>query len=631
MLLHALIATAGLTALGLGFVQVSRRGEARAQRQAHRPVEVATDGYVSSRQCRACHPQQHESWDHSYHGSMTRPATPEHVFGDFDDVELKHGDQRFELRREGERFVMRALPPDDDERVTATGVPRVVHLPPGDHELALVTGSHHMQVYWYDTGEGRQLGQVPFAYLTEQQRWIPRRMAFLRPPTKFRPAETGRWNATCIHCHTTHGQPRADAATRSFDTRAAEFGIGCEACHGPGRRHVARHTSPLSRYAKHLGGDDDAPDETIVNPRRLDHERSSQICSQCHAIWQVDADARGNWNTRGSDYRPGGDPTESMWLFAPSRADADERVAAVVEGHPSYTAGQFWPDGQARVSGREFNGMADSPCYERGEMACSSCHEMHQRPDDPRPHAQWADDQLSVGMDGDRACLQCHAEIGGALAQHTHHAESSHGSRCYNCHMPHTSYGLLKAIRSHEITSPDVATELRTGRPNACNACHLDRSLGWTAQQLQYWYDVPPPELTDDQRELSAAVGTALTGDAAQRALMAWAMGWRPAREASGGAWMAPFLGILMDDPYDAVRFIAERSLRSHPGFEKLDYDFVRAPHAREPVAGRIAAMAPPPRRAPPAVPVDARGELDREVVSRLQARRDNRPVNLLE
>lgn len=41
--------------------------------------------------------------------------------------------------------------------------------------------------------------------------------------------------------------------------------------------------------------------------------------------------------------------------------------------------------------------------------------------------------------------------------------------------MPNTIYGMLKASRSHELTSPHVAAQLETGRTNACNLCRLDR------------------------------------------------------------------------------------------------------------------------------------------------------------
>ena len=59
--------------------------------------------------------------------------------------------------------------------------------------------------------------------------------------------------------------------------------------------------------------------------------------------------------------------------------------------------------------------------------------------------------QLKPKMDSDTACLQCHKDMSARLVAHTHHAADSSGSRCYNCHMPYTSYGLLKALRSHRI------------------------------------------------------------------------------------------------------------------------------------------------------------------------------------
>src|SRR4029078_8568217 len=111
-------------------------------------------------------------------------------------------------------------------------------------------------------------------------------------------------------------------------------------------------------------------------------------------------------------------------------------------------------------------------------------------------------------------CLQCHADEKYATRGHTHHEASSSGSRCYNCHMPHTTYGLLKAIRSHTIDIPSVAASVQVGRPNACNLCHGDQTLGWTARYLQEWYSIAPPDLEDDQRNISAAVLWALQGDA---------------------------------------------------------------------------------------------------------------------
>jgi hypothetical protein len=60
-----------------------------------------------------------------------------------------------------------------------------------------------------------------------------------------------------------------------------------------------------------------------------------------------------------------------------------------------------------------------------------------------------------------------------------------------------------------------------------------------------------------------------LKGDAGQRAIVAQAMGWAPAQQASGSAWLAPYLALTQKDQYDAVRLIASRSLKTLPAFRR--------------------------------------------------------------
>jgi len=46
---------------------------------SNRPIQIAEDGYASSRACQACHPGQYAAWHASYHRTMTQVATPETV------------------------------------------------------------------------------------------------------------------------------------------------------------------------------------------------------------------------------------------------------------------------------------------------------------------------------------------------------------------------------------------------------------------------------------------------------------------------------------------------------------------------------------------------------------------------
>jgi hypothetical protein len=233
---------------------------------------------------------------------------------------------------------------------------------------------------------------------------------------------------------------------------------------------------------------------------------------------------------------------------------------------------------------------------------------------------------LARDMDTDAACTSCHPAIGQSAAAHTHHRPDSVGSRCVNCHMPHTVYGLLKGIRNHRIDSPKVTGLVGANeRPNACNLCHLDRGLGWTAQQLERWYHQPAPAGLPD--ETPAVVEWLLSGDAVLRALAAWHTGWDDARKTADATAAVPYLVTALDDPYAAVRYVAGHALQAIlPG---VTYDYLAAPALRQQQATAILQRWLTDRgdhrpSAQDAAAIDAR-------IKRLVEQRDNTPVRAME
>ncbi len=621
-MLFVVVAGAGVWT-ALDFV----RRPAGADTATDRPIEVADNGYASSGACRSCHPSNYDTWHSSYHRRMTAVATPENMIGDFDDATAVANGRKYSLQRQGDEFWVTMKDPDVRGPVD--------HLPWIRRRIVLVTGSHHMQVYWYATGDGRKLGQLPVVYLNEDQKWVPRTAIFLQPEVGHISSETGRWNRTCIKCHTTNGQPRLDehSTEESFDTHVAQFGISCEECHSPAEQHVGLNGNPLRRYRSHFTK---AQDESAVQPRNLEAARSSQVCGQCHGILldPDDETQREYFVGHGFEFVPGANLGDSRVVVQPNRIDALPALQRMVEEDPTFVDRSFWSDGMVRVSGREYNGLIESPCFAGGEFSCLSCHAMHQDPDDARPRTEWANDQLKPGMDGDQACVQCHDDFTDVPA-HTHHAAESAGSSCYNCHMPYTTYGLLKAIRSHQVNSPTVTASLATGRPNACNQCHLDKTLAWTSRYLSEWYGIAPPELESEAESIAASVRWLLEGEAGQRALMAWSMCWEDAVQASGDDWLAPYLAVLLADPYATVRYIAHRSLRGLEGFQNFEYDYVGSPEHREEAAARAMAQwtkahAARGRPARDAVLIGTQG-LQSDVFERMLRNRDERVVILAE
>lgn len=488
------------------------RAAAAPSLPVERPRPNEASPYVSSAACLPCHPGEHASFGRTFHRTMTQDATPETVLAPFD--------------RRG-------------REVWADG-----------RRVVLTTGSHRHQAYWTTGDRAGDLRIVPQVWLVQEKRLLPRAEAFLTPPDT--PIGRVRWSSSCIACHAVAGEPRHDEGRDAFDTKAAELGIACEACHGPGAVHVARHRDPFERHAQRTSG---RADPTIVHPKKIAADRSAAVCGQCHSYaFPKDID---EWWTRGYSlaFRAGDTLTASRWLLP-----ATGTSVAIDAAEDSL----FWGDGTIRVGGREYNGLVLSPCYAKGAgertMTCVSCHAMHEG--DPNM-------QIAPSKRGDAACVSCHGP-----KDHSHHAAGSAGAACVSCHMPKTSYALLSAVRSHRIESPSA----QTIKPNACNLCHLDRSLAWTAAKIAEWYGKPLVPVPEDRRSIGEGAIGALRGDAATRVLVAYALG-------SSDAVIAPavrtqLLGHLRADPYAAVRFVAERSQASTPNAgpgAALDEELVRS------------------------------------------------------
>ncbi len=622
-----LVIVAAVATLGLTSVAVQAPIPA-AEPPADRPLEgrAPDPDVVTSDTCRACHPHEDATWRASYHRTMTQAATPDAVVPEIDEEIFEHRGDRYRLARRGDRYF--------------AGI--AVRTPAGEdwveREVVQTTGSHHFQSYWFATGEGRELTMFPLCYRIDEARWMPVDAAFLMPPGTQQQLGSARWNTSCIVCHTTWGQPRLGDG--HVDTHVGEFGIACEACHGPGGEHVSANRDPLRRYGLHLG---DAADPTIANPSRMDPVREAEVCGQCHGVTVPREDLAAQWLRDGHTYRAGDVLADTRVLVAPENASAPE-LARQLAQQPDFFDTIFWKDGQVRISGRDYHGLLASPCYAEGDgahrMTCLSCHQMHPAADDPRTRAEWADDQLGPGMRTDLACTQCHEEFRdeAARVQHSRHAEGT--TSCYDCHMPYTTFGLLKAIRSHTVGSPSAQESLEVGRPNACNLCHLDRPLGWTAEQLAAGWGVAAPDLDGeahtDAREVAAGVLWALRGDAGVRALVAAAFGRAEARAVSGTAWMLPYTAELLRDPYDAVRFVAQAALRAEPdvGSAGGGFDFLAPEAERRAFLNRLEDSWRQRRSTRrdtdlSAVLIDADGNLQVEAYRALLARRDLRRIYL--
>ncbi|MCH2108037.1 MAG: hypothetical protein MK135_01820 [Polyangiaceae bacterium] len=512
--------------------------------------------YLGSKGCYGCHPSEFSSWKSSYHSSMTRLATEidwqteespplpfEANFHDYPvSIRLEEGKLRYRgprLQTLGQLFINHSIPLN--QHALNFDIATV------DQDVVLITGSHHYLAFWINGESHEELRLFPFVYLLKEKIWLKRAEAFLQPPDALETIP--RWNANCIQCHALAGQPQQREGYEnglfweSYDTEVAEFGITCEACHGPSKEHASSMRSPFQRLAaRHQ----EARHPGTVNPQELSAARSTAICGQCHSYFSPRSPDE--WWTSGHrfGFEPGDDLGATRQILKPHETSLREgEVQAPLES-------LFWQDGSIRVGGREYNGIIQSPCYSKGEnsIGCLSCHSMHHS--DPN-------DQLKEDLSEKSMCQQCH-QAPNSVAHQLHQQESP-GDNCLACHMPKTTFALSKGIRAHQISSPVTENISNASEPpQACVLCHLDQETSFFDEALGNHNKQPGFE---ESASTPLGIYWALSGNAAIRALLADAMGSPEVASINSTEALKQTLDILAtQDEYAAVQRIAARSLK---------------------------------------------------------------------
>lgn len=596
------------------------------------PVPVESPGRsiaerVTSSTCAECHREQYDTWHRTFHRTMTRDATPETVKGDFNNVVYTYQGLTTRLTREGDEFYMETVDPNW-AALRARAGDHPVGLPPPTRirlKVDRLVGSHWLQECLHRAPNGRYV-RLPVLYHLGERRWIHSNGAFLAPDTPdfWAQSRGTTWNNTCLYCHNTEPSKNpvrgSSGAVEGFETTVTELGIACAACHGPGVDHVRKEREAA-------GGIGD-----VVHPAHLNVARRDDICARCHGALVPKALA---WDreTHRDPFIPGQELTLfnfKFWSEAEQAVLSGRRRASNEPLHPEPTDGRFWGDGTPLTTALEYNGMALSACYQKGQggLSCLSCHTMHGA--DPNY-------LLKPTMATNEACYRCHEDYRGRLAEHTRHPPESAGSLCYNCHMPHQVYSLMTTHRSHRIEIPTVAGSVGTGKPHACNLCHLDKSLSWTRDRLAEWpkHAGVARKLSADEEAISAAVLALAQADARTRVMYAGAFSNPAAWAASGTDWFGPFLTRLMEkERYPAVRYLAHRGLRSAYGdHEAGPFDYLAPPTDRRAQLRSLRAKydANPVRGSHPGLPFDAKGLPDEAVLDRLLAGRNDPDLTIHE
>ncbi len=423
-------------------------------------------GFTGSAACAGCHAGQAALWQASHHALAMQPATPETVLGDFGDASLTNGRVTTLFHRDGGRFMVRTDGPDG-----------TLH----DFPVAYTFGVFPLQQYLIALPGGRYqaLGLAWDTRAKESggQRWYP-----LYPGQSIAAGDplhwTGRdqnWNFMCAGCHSTGVQKNYDAASATYATSFAEVDVGCEACHGPGSRHIAWAQNPGQMPEDLHKGITAWLDKAelgtwVMNPdtgiaRRSEKPASAtelNACAGCHA--------------RASQIAP---------TFDAATPFLDAHLPVLLE------PGMYHPDGQIDGEVFEYGSFLQSRMHAAG-VTCANCHE---------PHGQ------TLRAEGNALCAQCHMPAKFDVPAHHHHPEGSAGAQCANCHMATKTYMGVDARRDHSIRVPRPDLSVKLGTPNACTQCHTGKPAEWAAGVVAGWF--PGGRQTQPHYGLALAAGRA--------------------------------------------------------------------------------------------------------------------------
>ena len=342
--------------------------------------------FVGGETCAACHAAETARWKESHHAQAMQAATPATVLGDFADAKLNHFGVVTTFSRAGDKFMVRTDGPDG-----------ALH----DYEIAYTFGVYPLQQYLIAMPGGR-LQALGIAWDSRPKEQGGQRWFHLYPDQKLPAGDrlhwTGRdqtWNYMCADCHSTDLKKNYDLATNTYATTWTDVDVSCEACHGPGSRHVAWAQT-------HATAGSNAPGLSDADRKGL----TNWLKATDHGHWEMNPETGIAKRT---------EPLASAELDACAACHSRRRVIAkdAQPGAPlldSYAPADLEPglyhaDGQIDGEVFEYGSFVQSRMYHAG-VTCSNCHEPH---------------SLTLRAEGNALCGQCHMPAKFDTAEHHHH------------------------------------------------------------------------------------------------------------------------------------------------------------------------------------------------------------------
>jgi tetratricopeptide (TPR) repeat protein len=414
----------------------------RFKRDQVRRVDTSIPQFVGGINCLSCHETEYKHWENSHHAHAMAHANDSTVLGNFNNAEFTSNGVTHKFYKRNNQFF-----------VYTKGVGGKME----EYLISHTFGYTPLQQYLIPFERGKYQC-LPIAWDTEKGKWFDMgAMVYegqdLAPDDwLYWTNQAQNWNGMCAECHSTNLKKNYFAEADSFHTTWSEINVSCEACHGPGSKHIEWADLPESRQhtIDNLG--------LVVKTSGINNEEYVNLCARCHAR-----------RSQLGDYTH--DKKDVMDFMIPTLLHDD-----------------YFVDGQILDEDYVWGSFMQSKMYHT-DIKCNDCHNVHSG---------------ERHFDGNKLCFQCHQENYYGTARHHFHKNvgevakpyfiegkevvTGEGANCVNCHMPGRYYmgNDFRNDHSIRIPRPDLSKDL--GVPNACNQCHTDKSNDWSIKHVEQWY-----------------------------------------------------------------------------------------------------------------------------------------------
>jgi Tfp pilus assembly protein PilF len=493
------LSTIALLAIGAGLLYLWYSGSRSnpLSRGADKQTSLLAGSYVGAQVCAGCHGLEYEAWKGSQHALAMQHANGQTVLGNFNDAKFAYEGITSKFFKRDGKFYVNTDGPDGKLQ---------------DYEIKYTFGVTPLQQYLIEFPDGR-IQALSIAWDARAKAKGGQRWFHLYPDERIihddelhwtRPSQN--WNFMCADCHSTNLRKNYDPAADRFETRWAEINVGCEACHGPGSRHLewaGLQSPPLQKGGK--GGFKSAAQIPLNPPfpkgEKVDRTDSSKgltvsLDERRGVTWTINANSA---NATRSKPRVADREIEVCAQCHARRGQIGEGYEAGKSFLEYYrpallTSPLYYADGQQRGEVYSWGSFLQSKMYANG-VTCSDCH---------NPHS------AKLRAEGNTVCAACHLPSKYDTAAHHHHKPASAGTACVACHMPATTYMVVDPRRDHSLRLPRPDLSVKLGTPNACNGCHTNRDARWAAAKVRDWYGRDPEGYQRYAAAFSAADAGAL-------------------------------------------------------------------------------------------------------------------------